>query len=293
MENNNKNLGSSETIREASQKHAFQAYIPYCPQHRLVDIQFLQWFIGFFEGDGNFQLWEQDGKLRFAAQLTQKDEILLRNLRTELGFGRIVYITANNGKKYPQLRFDTRQNLLALVHLCAGNLRLKKVQARFLPWAESICKHFNKQVPVNLEGLAQQPLSLENPWLSGFFQADGGFYAQYRKDTRYQKGYRIALRAYIDQKEEIEFLQEFSKILGGHVQLRSAEKSHYRSTIGTGFQPLVEYFTRFPLRGKKKIAQSRWVSLVNYMENYELPEPDTKSFYRLIRRVKHVNACSR
>ena len=291
--NKNKNLGSSETIREASQKNFFQAYIPYSPKHRRLNFTFLEWFIGFFEGEGNFESWDDKGKIKFAAQLTQNDEVLLRNIRTQLGFGRIVNITANDGKKYPQLRFDNRQNLLRLIHLFIGNIRLKKVQASFLPWAHSICEDFNTEFPINLEGIANQPLSFNNAWLSGFFQADGQFNAQYLKDRGYQKGYLVTLSAYIEKKQELEFLQEFSSLFGGFLQLRNTKKSIYRVTIGTEFKCLIDYINRFPLRGKKKITQNRWIRLVNYIEKYDLPKPGTKTFNSFLHLVKKVNACSR
>lgn len=294
-------LGSSETTREASishQKNAFSLYQPFCPQHRVFDPLFLEWFVGFLEGDGNFQMWQDGGRMRFAIQIIQKDEQLLRNLRTELGFGRVGEISANHGKKYPQLRFEKRQDILAFLHLCAGNLRLSKTQARFQTWAVQVCQHFNISMVVNPHGLSQQPVSLESPWLSGFFQADGGFNSQYRVEKKRCKGgfntvegYRVALRAYLDQKGEEKILRELAQLLGGFVYCRNKEKCYYRLTIGSKFQPLVDYLTRFPLRGRKKIAQSRWIRLVNYLKTYELPEPGTKSFNRFLRLVQNVNTC--
>lgn len=289
-------LGSSETTREASisnSKNAFSLYQPFCPQHRVFDPVFLEWFVGFLEGDGNFQMWEDNGRLRFAVQITQNDQQLLQNLRTQLGFGRVCEISGKDGKKYPQLRFEKRQNILALLHLCIGNLRLTKTQTRFQSWALQVCQRFHISMPSNPHGLSHQPISLESPWLSGFFQADGGFNSQYRQDNKLSKGYCVALRAYIDQKGEETLLGEISQLLGGSVYCRNKQKSYYRLNIATGFQPLVDYLTRFPLRGRKKIAQSRWIRLVNYLQTYQLPEPGTKSHKRFLRLVENVNTCQR
>ena len=289
-----KNLGSSETTREASiyrTKNAFSAYIPYCPQHKKLNPIFLQWFIGFLEGDGNFQYCESQGSFRFAVRITQKDEIVLRKIRTELGFGRVSFLTANDGKKEPQLVFETKQSVLAVLHLCAGNLRLRKVQTRFQSWSEKVCDRFNIPMPVNPDGLASDPLSLDNAWISGFFQANGGFNAQYRLDERYRLGYEVTLRVFFDQKSEQEILTEISTVLGGFVKARKKGSANYRLTIGSNFAQLVTYFTQFSLLGQKKITQVRWFRVYNYLQNHELPEIGTKSHARFMRLIKNVNAC--
>lgn len=287
----NKNLGSSETTREASITNTFGAYAAYCPRHRKLDPAFLEWFLGFLEGHGCFLFWHDGPRLKFAIRITQSDQALLHNIRTQLGFGRVGQISANQGKVYAQLTFETRESILALLHLCAGNLRLTKTQARFSTWAEKVCQRFNIEMPVNPKGFANQPISLETAWLSGFFQADGGFNAQYRTDTRLRRGYRVTLRAYLDQKGESEILTEISRLVGGFISCRNQDVSYFRLTIGTEFQPLVDYLAKFPLRGRKKIAQSRWIRLVNYLANYDLPEPESKSHARFLRLVRNVNAC--
>lgn len=291
-----KPIGSSETTREASiysNKNAFLAYIPHCPQHKKIDPVFLAWFIGFLEGDGNFQDWLDNGSLRFAVRITQKDELLLHSIRTQLGFGKIAFVTANNGIPYPQLGFESKQNIIALLHLCAGNLRLRKVQVRFHAWAEKVCEKFQFPMPSNPQGLANQSLSLEDSWISGFFQADGGFHAQYRSDKSYHVGYRVALRAYFDQKHEQELLTEIATVLGGSVKPRKRGSEYFRLNIGTDFDTLITYLTRFPLRGGKKIAQSRWFRVYNYLQTHELPEIGTKSHKRFKRLVDNVNEYQR
>ena len=304
---NNNRLGSSETPREASPPHAFQAYLPFIPDHRRLyfDPQFLEWFVGFLEGDGSFLTFECEPKephpksnhpasFTFRVALTQDDEALLKRVRTELGFGRVTYGTANDGEKYPQLRFDSRENVIAFIHLCAGNLRLQKVQDRFLPWAQKACTQFTIPMPQNPAGLAARPLSGESAWLSGFFQADGSFAAHYRPNPRLSLGYRVEFRPYVDQKGEKPLLDELARFFHGWVQTRNQAKSYYRVWFFRDLPLFAEYFRRFPVRGRKHIAQSRWFRVYQRVQDKDtipLPEIGTKAHARFVRLVQNINAC--
>lgn len=293
---NKKNLGSSETTREASSPHAFHAYIPYIPQHRRkhFDPTFLEWLVGFFEGDGNFQDWYQSERqtLRFRVCITQKDRALLANIRTELGYGTIQPITANDGMVYYQLRLETRQNVLAMLHLFAGNLRLRKVQKRFHDWAQKVCTQFNVPMPSNPQGLAIRPVSLSEGWFSGFFQAEGGFSVAYRQDTRYRLGYYVVLLSYIDQQDEKAVLDEIASLFHGWVETRNRETSSSRVWFYADLHLFVTYFQTYPVRGKKRISQSRWFRVFQRLQNKNtipLPEIGTKAHTRFLRLIQNIN----
>ncbi len=295
--NNQAQLGSSETTREASTHHPFLPYIPYLPQHRRFNQKFLEWFIGFAEGEGNFQFWSknQDNSFWFALRITHVDHVLLSTLRTELGYGTITTITANDGLEYPQLCLQTRQTVIAMLHLFTGNIRLQKVQRSFDEWSTKVCQQFQIPIPHNPHGLGNQPVTLTDAWFSGFFQADGGFAAHYRLDSRRSQGYRVELKAFVDQQGELEILEAIALLFGGTVYCRDREQEYYRAHIGTlaGLTVFIKYLTRFPLRGRKHIAQNRWIRVLKYMNTYELPEPETKRYNRFVRLVRHVHFCQK
>lgn len=297
--NTNNNLGSSETLREDS-PHAFTAYVPYCPQHKKLDVEFLQWFVGFVEGDGSFIITEtetSDG-FRYSCAITQDDRALLARIRTELGFGVLGTVTANKsennpeGTQYPQLRFDSRKAVIAILHIFAGNIRLNKVKERFEPWAQGVCRKFNLSMPQNPAGLASFPPRLDEAWLSGFFQAEGSFSAQQRTDKRLTLGYRVVLRPYVDQKGERELLEQLLELLPGNFQIRDKEKNYYRAWFTRASDEFARYFERFPVKGLKKISQSRWLRVYSRLRNKEtvpLPEKGTKAHERFVRLIKRIN----
>lgn len=53
---------------------------------------------------------------------------------------------------------------------------------------------------------------------------------------------------------------------------------------------LKEYFTKYPLRGRKHIAQSRWMRAYNLREkNLPLPPEGTLEYRRVVRIFTSVN----
>ena len=68
------NTQSSSIIRESSRDINF-------------DSAFINWFIGFTEGDGSFVRWLETNKISFV--ITQKDPKVLYYIKNNLGFGKI------------------------------------------------------------------------------------------------------------------------------------------------------------------------------------------------------------
>ena len=118
--------GSSETIRKTT-FFSFDTFSP--PSHiKKIDHSFLEWFIGFVEGDGSFIVSEKTEKspLRLFFILTQKDIQVLHMIRTTLGFGRV----SKHGDYFRYIVAD-QSSLKRLIHLFNGNLVLEKTQNRF------------------------------------------------------------------------------------------------------------------------------------------------------------------
>jgi hypothetical protein len=126
-------IGSSETIREASQQNQlnFEQYKQLGhPSHlNQFDTEFFEWFIGFSEGDGSFSL----SQLSFV--INQKDPKLLFRIKKKLGFGN-VYETSTAG--IWRYSVTGQKNCLRLYYLFNGHLVLKKTRQRFVVWAKNI-----------------------------------------------------------------------------------------------------------------------------------------------------------
>jgi hypothetical protein len=84
---------------------------------KYIDPSWLQWFIGFVEGDG--ALLESQNKLSFV--ITQKDPKVLHEIKSVLGFGKVTLF-----KIFARYAVHDSESLTYLTHLFNGNLALPK-----------------------------------------------------------------------------------------------------------------------------------------------------------------------
>lgn len=258
-ENQPSNLGSSETTREAPQKFNFNDYKKYGnPKHlKKISSNFLEWFIGFSEGDGSFTK-------EFSFVINQKDPKLLFKIKKNLGFGS-VYETSEPG--IWRYCVTGQVNCLRLFYLFNGHLILKKTQKRFLYWLTNIkTKIIVKQFQTNI--------SLDNAWLSGFIEAEGGFYARIRKDKNTKLNIKFCKKFYLTQKDENLLLKKIGILLESKTKVYcfiQKEKNYARIDI-TSFKShiiLLNYLSIYPLLGRKNITVCIWKKMHGYQERKE------------------------
>lgn len=253
------NVGSSETIRKVPQQFNFNDYKKYGhPQHlKNVNFKFLEWFIGFSEGNSSFNK-------EFFFVINQKDPKLLFKIKKNLGFGS-VYETSNAG--IWRYCVKGQVNSLRLFYLFNGNLILKKTQKRFLQWSTNIkTKIVVKQFQTNI--------SLDNAWLSGFIEAEGGFHARIRKDKKRKLKIQFCKKFYLTQKNENILLQKIGLLLESKTNTYcfiQKETNYFRIDI-TSFKSqtiLLNYLLRYPLLGRKNIIVSIWKKMHEYQNRKE------------------------
>jgi hypothetical protein len=295
---NLKKEGTSETIREAiscffffqkknknNSHFDFTDYASVKPKHiKNIESFFLIWFIGFVEGDGSF--WTRDGNVgtqfkvnkktkRAEFEICQKIENiqLLKHIRTRLGFGKVSTFE-KNGFSYCRFYTSERQNIIRLIFLFNGNLILNKRREQFLNWLKELNLFWELGIeakPFHLQ------ISLKNGWLSGFSDADAGFYTNvktnFRGSQKPQGGYyvKFVTKFYITQKDEQSALQQIldlfestkkiekvtngkTSVLYNRIEIQDAESS----------EKIFSYFQLFPLKSNRKIDYSRWVRVHSY-----------------------------
>lgn len=209
-------LGSSETTREASffdfcdyQTYGKPDHIKFQQHQNYYD--FLIWFIGFSEGDGCFFFTEKS--LFF--MINQKNPKVLYKIRKQLGFG-IVRKYVQNKKQYYRLDISTKKNVLRLIYLFNGNLILDKVYKKFKSWVGKA----NQLRQLNIKIKSKKPeINLKNSWLSGFIEADGGFYARIRKRPKMAVKYQLNMKFYMTQKGELCTLKQIIDLLKAKVNI--------------------------------------------------------------------------
>jgi hypothetical protein len=234
---------------------------PHRPQHiSAYSTHFLEWFVGFSEGDGSFI---QSGERLFFT-ITQKDEACLRRLRTELGFGTICH-----DHTYPEIKrfiVTDRRHIKILIHLFNGNLVLRKTQKRFASWVEHYVHLTGDSISLLDNTSSRPPFFLDTAWLSGFTDAEGCFNGYYNTGK-----HKIVLRFLLDQTDEHELFGELRNIFGvGCIWARkkTPESTHWRYEVESlpVLERLVQYFSRYTLRTHKNIAFVRWKKVLNLLQ---------------------------
>nr|YP_009367556.1 putative LAGLIDADG homing endonuclease [Pseudoneochloris marina]ARK14547.1 putative LAGLIDADG homing endonuclease [Pseudoneochloris marina] len=256
------NIGSSETTREAPllKTFNFDNYFElYQPQHiNLNNSKFLEWFIGFSEGDGSFI----NSRNRCYFIINQKDIKLLYKIRKSLGFGKVICYTQNN-QTYGHYIVQDQKNCQRLASIFNGNLVLNKTNERFQKWLLNL----------NIESLSTKgSLSLNTAWLAGFIDAKGCFYARVRKHAKMTTGYQVIQKFSIGQIDELELLLCLKTLLQTNAKVQKIfyenhAKPYYRIEICSLLSNdiLLNYLTNFPCLGQKTIAIKNYKRINGYL----------------------------
>lgn len=242
------NLVSSETTREAPLNKSFDFnyyFYHFKPKHiKLNDYKFLEWFIGFSEGDGSFIISNK----RCYFCINQKDIKILYKIKANLGFGQVItYIQKNT--IYGRYVVQDKKNCERLAHIFNGNLVLNKTNIRFQIWIKELNITYLK---------TKSCINLENAWLSGFIDAEGCFYARVRKHSRMKLNYKVERKFIINQKNEFHLFEHLKELFfsNAKIQKKQIEDSiYYKIELNSMLSNdlLLDYLNKFPCKGNKNI----------------------------------------
>jgi hypothetical protein len=265
MKKDKKQIGSSETLRETT--FNFEVLNNFhLPQHKKkINQDFLEWFVGFSEGDGSFIISKsKTGQERLFFVLVQDDVQALHRLRTTLGFGRV-------GKHGRYFRYFVckKRDIDKLAHLFNGNLVLSKTNARFIDWLKCRNKLNSHISEIKYKGRKEAFSFLGSAWLSGFIAAEGCFNITRILDKRYKDGFRIRCRFILSQKSEAQLLNNIKAEIGsGSISPCSKGSLNFNYTITDHFfiERVVQYLKCHPLRVKKNVSLRRMSKMLNYFK---------------------------
>jgi len=181
-QNEEKNLNIKESAKPAHKKN-------YSPD-------FIDWFVGFMEGDGSFGVNYGDDRVQFI--ITQKEAKVLHKIRTTLGYGKVYH----HADGYYRYIVSDREGLGYLIKLFEGRLVFKKTQERYHKWVECYSKYYGIEPPIKVGGW-ERKIDLNTAWVSGLIDAEGCFSAAKRSGrTTYRARFTIT------QSREHEKMQE-------------------------------------------------------------------------------------
>ena len=259
-------------------KFSTKSSLPYGPKfysfyssHKYIDPNWLNWFIGFTEGDGGLHLYNKN----FIFGLTQKEEDVLQEVKAILGFGKVYFDPSVNAYRY---RVTKKSDILKLAVLFNGNLATKNKIDQLGIWIKALNSgHEN----IIFNPTPFKP-TLQDSWLSGFATAESSFIAgivnqKSKKEVIDSEGnigvketisQLVRIRFVLDQKDET-ILLHIKNIFGvGSVQ-KTSDPGVFRYSV-VSFKSnsfIVDYFSAFYLKGKKQSAFLKWKSIREMLLN--------------------------
>ena len=252
------------------------------------DSKFLEWFIGFSEGEGSFIVAKR-GDLSFVVTQSSLDLDILNYIRDNLGFGKVI----KQSIKQNTHRFIVQdiKNIHLICLLFNGNMVFPTRNARFLTFLSS----FNERlIRKNLKTIT--PLdtcvlpSLQDGWLSGITDGEGSFTCSLLSSSSAFR-YRFILTQKWEANKYV--LEHILKILKEY-SIEGSVVSHHAENVWEvringlkNCQGLFIYFDNFNLLSKKKDSYLKWKLLYNRLVNKDHLNKETRS--ELINLAKQIN----
>lgn len=276
-----KNDVSSETIRETTfQFDLFQKNLP--QQKRKINRVFLEWFIGFAEGDGSIIVSQlKSGQVRLFFTLVQKEVEVLEKIQSTLGFGNV----QKHGTCFRYSVTDA-EGIDRLIHLFNGNLVLNKFRKRFHSWLHARNEIRSSAEPIIEKEHLPDIKFLSSGWLSGFTDAEGCFNLQKTKNPN--GSFYASCRFVLVQKDEHEVLKKINKAIGHGYLCYYEDNSVTRYFLikSEGLDLLLDYFKKFPLRTNKNISKVRLEKMLNYKKTRKEVPWEGKVLKRVLKLLK-------
>lgn len=180
------------------------------PKFTEIDIQFNKWLAGFIDGDGCFHLrppranGNRDASLSISQALWNNSILLL--LKETLGGN--IYKKQGNTIVYV---LSKREHLISLMHKVNGHIRATSRTVQF----KALCEL------VNITYINPIPLMANDPYLSGFFDADGSLNAE---SSNQKSNTRLRMKVASKYQDNLEvFKRAYNGIIRLHKQANCYE----------------------------------------------------------------------
>lgn len=244
----------------------------------LPSTRFLQWFIGFVEGDGCFCIAKR-GDLSIVISAGVDNYHILEQIQKKLGMG----LLFKQGKRVYRWTVQSRDEVLLFIELFNGNLVLPSRKTKFKRFLSSWKdKNKKRETDQNVAALPannsrreiikpivrrNNMLSFESLWLLGFVEAEGCFTISFLSSST-----AFRTRFIVSQKgeENIPILSSLILLFGvGQIEGHSAKGNYCYIVSGLkNVQRLYPYFDKHldDFLGIKKESYLKWKSLNEKIE---------------------------
>uniref|UniRef100_UPI003001A85C LAGLIDADG endonuclease n=1 Tax=Dichomitus squalens TaxID=114155 RepID=UPI003001A85C len=228
------------------------------PNAELPSQSFLEWFVGFTEGDGSF-IVNSRGTAIFVITQGNADLQVLEYIKNTLGFGRVI----KQGVKTSRLIIEDKANIQLLIAIFNGNLVFPTKQNSFALFLNAFNTK-SQDLLIKLNPLLVIPTFFDS-WLSGFTDAEGCFTCSLLgNSTAYRFRFLLAQLG----NTNLSVLTHITTIIGGVVRPHSQPEVNELVVNGvSNMYQVFKYFDRHLLKSKKANSYRIWgeihVALLN------------------------------
>lgn len=240
------------------------------PYHSIPDQAFLEWFVGFFEGDGSFVLSKR-GDIAIVVTQSSKDLEILNLIQQKFNMGNIIL----QSKKDITHRWiiNKRQDIYLLSLIFNGNIVFPTRYAKFAIFLAKLNEKLlkNNEPLIILESYCKLP-TLNDYWLSGFTDAEGCFTASILSNSNNAYRVRFILsQKYIVNKYVLEhilnlFNNEHNKQLGNINSHFKENNWELRINGLNNCLLIINYFYNYPLLSKKSESLNKFIKVLNLIK---------------------------
>ena len=239
--------------------------------------EFLEWFIGFFEGDGTFSIAKR-GDLSIIITQSEKDINILNLIKDTLNIGSII-VQSKKNNTYRWV-IQNRKDIYLMSLLFNGNLVLPIRSLKF----NTFLSKLNYKLAINNENLIKYDERLVLPflddaWISGFTDSEGSFSCSILSNSN--SAYRV--RYLLSQKFDLNkyILEHILNQFNGGLYPDSAKsigsitphsvKNVWELRIN-GLKNcllILDYFDKYQLKTIKKTSYTLFKDILNMIKNKE------------------------
>lgn len=275
-------------------------YKQFYPNHKQPDISFLQWLIGFTEGNGSFVLSKRYD-LSFVITQSNRDLNILNYIKNNLNIGNIVLQSKKNNTYRYLIR--NKKDLYLICLLFNGNIVLPTKNIRFIQFLNRLNEYiykYNKTLNIdNFKLIIPYHYcvlpSIDNSWITGFIDAEGCFSCSILSNHHANFRARFILSQKWDiNKYVLEHILSLfniyygnNKSLGTIVPHSSNNTWELRINGLNNCLNLSHYFIKYPLKSNKNISFNKFMIILNKLNNKEHLDSKIRNNIKLL--CKNIN----
>jgi hypothetical protein len=238
------------------------------PNSKLPDDAFLEWLIGFAEGEGSFTVAKR-GDLYFVITQSSTDVKVLNYIKNQLGFGKVIVQSAKAGTH--RYIVQDIKGLILISHIFNGNMVFPSRTAKFHTFLSALNERLlSKGIELIAPKYSITSPTLKDWWLAGITDAEGCFTCSILVAKKAYRFRYIVTQKWDVNKPVFEHIAGLLKSIGCMAAVVPHSVSNTWEIRVNGIKNcklLYQYFDLFTLKTNKLASYLKWQEIAIRLEN--------------------------